>query len=440
MEWVQALAVMLGGVIVLIMLGLPVVMAFMTANLIGALLYFGGEIGIMQMIRNLRPSVANYNMAPIPLFVLMGEIMLQTGMAKRSIEAIDKLIARVPGRLSIVAVLGGTSFAALSGSSVANAAIVGRTLLPEMKSLGYANTMSIGPATAVGGIAVLIPPSALAVILGSLAHISINELLLSGIIPGVMMMVAFLAYIMIRCTLNPALAPMETEREELSFGERVMPVVKNVLPLMLIFVAVVGAILGGFATPTESAAIGAVASFIAGLVYRRLTVTNFLAAFRESLKFSAMILFIICCSGTFSQILAFTGATEKLTRAVIEGSNLTPFVIVVLMLALLIVLGFFMESASIIMLTVPIFFPILSAVQVDLLWFGLMMMVALEIGLCTPPFGILLFVVQGVLNGRVSMGAIYHAVFPFITLQLLVLAIILLFPGTISWLPALLQQ
>ena len=439
MEWIQALAVMLGGVIVLIMLGLPVVMAFMTANLVGAMVFFGGEIGIIQMIRNLRPSVASYSMAPIPLFVLMGEIMLQTGMAKRSIEAIDKLISRVPGRLSVVAVLGGTSFAALSGSSVANAAMVGRTLLPEMKALGYANSLSIGPATAVGGIAVLIPPSALAVILGSLAHISINELLLSGIIPGVMMMVAFLAYIMIRCRLNPSLAPLETGEVTMTFGERLGPVVKNVLPLMLIFVAVVGAILGGFATPTEAAAIGVLASFLAALAYRRLTIQNFFKAFMESLKFSAMILFIICCSGTFSQILAFTGATEKLTRAVIEGSDLTPFVIVVLMLVLLIILGFFMESASIIMLTVPIFFPILNAIQVDVLWFGLMMMVALEIGLCTPPFGILLFVIQGVLNGQVSMGTIYRAVFPFIALQMLVLLIILLFPGTISWLPALLE-
>ena len=438
MEWVQALMVMLGGVIFLIMIGLPVVMAFMSANLVGAVLFFGGEIGIIQMIRNLRPSVASYSIAPIPLFVLMGEIMLQTGLAKRSIEAIDTMISRVPGRLSIVAALGGTSFAALSGSSVANAAMVGRTLLPQMNSLGYANVLSIGPAAAVGGIAVLIPPSALAVILGSLAQISINELLLSGIIPGVMMMALFLMYIVLRVKLNPSLAPTETTRSDLSFGERVKPVVRDVLPLMLIFVAVVGAILGGFATPTESAAIGVIASFLAALVYRRLTLSNAAAAFMESLKFSAMILFIICCSGTFSQILAFTGATEQLTRSVMEGSNMTPFAIVSMMLVLLIVLGFFMESASIIMLTVPIFFAILNALQVDTLWFGLMMMVTLEIGLCTPPFGILLFVIQGVLDGRVSMGEIYRSVFPSIPLQLGVLAIILFFPGVIAWLPAML--
>lgn len=439
MEWMQALAVMLGGVIVLIMIGMPVVMAFMSANLVGAVLYFGGEIGIIQMIRNLRPSVANYSMVPIPLFVLMGEIMLQTGMAQQSIVAIDKLISRVPGRLSIVAVLGGTSFAALSGSSVANAAVVGRSLLPKMQDLGYSNSMAVGPATAVGGIAVLIPPSALAVILGSLAHISINDLLLSGIIPGVMMTLAFIGYILLRCSLNPSLAPSGESAAHLSWGERLRPVIVNVLPLLLIFAAVVGSILSGLATPTEAAAIGVCASFIAGLAYRRLSLRNVYVAFEESLKFSAMILFIICCSGTFSQILSFTGATQNLTKFILEGSHLSSTGIVLLMLSMLIVLGCFMESASIIMLTVPIFFPILHALQIDTLWFGLMMMVALEIGLCTPPFGILLFVVQGVLGGRIGMGQIYQSVIPFIGLQLLVLAVIFLYPGLISWLPALLD-
>lgn len=440
MDWLQAIAVMLGGVVFLIMIGMPVVMAFMATNLLGALLFFGGEIGIVQMIRNLRPSVANYSMVPIPLFVLMGEIMLQTGMARQSIDAIEKLIFRVPGRLSIVAVLGGTSFAALSGSSVANAAVVGRTLLPQMKSLGYASSMSIGPATAVGGIAVLIPPSALAVVLGSLAHISINDLLLSGIIPGVLMTLSFIGYIVIRCMLNPALAPAEARPQSLSWSERLLPVVVKVLPLMLIFVAVVGSILAGVATPTEAAAIGVLASVIAGLAYRRLSVANFLKAFQEAVKFSAMILFIVCCSGTFSQILSFTGATQQLTRFMIEGSNLSPMAIVVLMLGLLVILGCFMESASIIMLTVPIFFPILTALEVDVLWFALMMMVALEIGLCTPPFGILLFVVQGVLAGRVAMGEIYRSITPYLLLQFAVLAIILVFPWTISWLPGLLAH
>lgn len=436
-DWIFVLGVMFGGIIALLIIGVPVVFSFLTINLLGAVLFLGGEIGIMQMIRNLRPAVAQYALVPIPLFVMMGEIMLHTGMAARSIEAIDRLIARVPGRLSIVAVLGGTSFAALSGSSVANAAVVGKTLLPEMQRRGYHSTIAIGPVAAVGGIAVLIPPSALAVMLGSLAQISINDLLISGIIPGLLMMAFFLGYIVLRASLNPELAPAY-QMEEIPWRDRVLPVIRDVLPLFLIFVAVVGSMLAGIATPTESAAIGVLASVIAGLCYRCITRQNLLTAVVETLKFSGMILIIICCSGTFSQILSFTGATQKLTTLVVGDGSIPPLLIVTLMLVLLLVLGCFMESASIIMLTLPIFLPILAALGVDKLWFGLLMMVALEIGLCTPPFGMLLFVVQGVLQGRESLTAIYRAVSPFILLELAVLLLILLVPETITWLPRLL--
>lgn len=436
-DWIFVLGVMFGGIIALLVIGVPVVFSFLTINLVGAVLFLGGELGIMQMIRNLRPAVAQYALVPIPLFVMMGEIMLHTGMAARSIEAIDRLIARVPGRLSIVAVLGGTSFAALSGSSVANAAVVGKTLLPEMQRRGYHSTIAIGPVAAVGGIAVLVPPSALAVMLGSLAQISINDLLISGIIPGLLMMAFFLGYIVLRAALDPSLAPAY-QMEEIPWRDRVIPVIRDVLPLFLIFVAVVGSMLAGIATPTESAAIGVLASVIAGLCYRCLTRQNLLTAVVETLKFSGMILIIICCSGTFSQILSFTGATQKLTSLVVGDGSIPPLVIVTMMLALLLVLGCFMESASIIMLTLPIFLPILTAIGVDKLWFGLLMMVALEIGLCTPPFGMLLFVVQGVLQGRESLPAIYRAVSPFILLELAVLALILLVPGTVTWLPRLL--
>lgn len=436
-DWIFVLGVMFGGIITLLVIGVPVVFSFLTINLVGAVLFLGGELGIMQMIRNLRPAVAQYALVPIPLFVMMGEIMLHTGMAARSIEAIDRLIARVPGRLSIVAVLGGTSFAALSGSSVANAAVVGKTLLPEMQRRGYHSTIAIGPVAAVGGIAVLVPPSALAVMLGSLAQISINDLLISGIIPGLLMMAFFLGYIVLRAALDPSLAPAY-QMEEIPWRDRVIPVIRDVLPLFLIFVAVVGSMLAGIATPTESAAIGVLASVIAGLCYRCLTRQNLLTAVVETLKFSGMILIIICCSGTFSQILSFTGATQKLTSLVVGDGSIPPLVIVTMMLALLLVLGCFMESASIIMLTLPIFLPILTAIGVDKLWFGLLMMVALEIGLCTPPFGMLLFVVQGVLQGRESLPAIYRAVSPFILLELAVLALILLVPGTVTWLPRLL--
>lgn len=437
-DWLFALLVMFGGIITMLSLGLPVVFSFITVNLVGAIIFLGGEIGLMQMIRNMRGTVSQYSLVPIPLFVLMGEIMLYTGMATKSITAIDKLISKVPGRLAIVSTLAGTSFAALSGSSVANAAVVGKTLLPEMRERGYHPTIAIGPIAAVGGVAVLIPPSALAVMLGSLAKISINDLLIAGIIPGVLMILMFLGYILIRCKMDPSVAPAY-EIEELSWRERLMPVLTDVMPLFLIFVVVVGTMLAGIATPTESAAMGVLATIVMGLIYRCINFKNLSKSVVETLKFSGMILFIICCSGTFSQVLAFTGATQEVADLIINQSGLSPLAVVALMMLILLVLGCFMESASIIMLTLPIFLPIVNGLGIDLLWFGILMMIALEIGLVTPPFGMLLFVVQGVLEGKTKLPVIYAAVTPFILIEVGVLLLILLVPATVSWLPALMQ-
>jgi tripartite ATP-independent transporter DctM subunit len=433
-DWLFALLVMFGGIIVMLAVGMPVVFSFITVNLIGALVFLGGDIGLMQMIRNMRGAVSQYSLVPIPLFVLMGEIMLHTGMATKSIEAIDKMISRVPGRLSIVSVLAGTSFAALSGSSVANAAVVGKTLLPEMRNRGYHDSISIGPIAAVGGVAVLIPPSALAVMLGSLAKISINDLLIAGLIPGALMIALFLGYILLRCKLNPSVAP-SYEIETLSWRERLMPVIRNVMPLFIIFAVVVGTMLTGIATPTESAAMGVLATIVIGLIYRSVTIKNLITSVVETLKFSSMILFIICCSATFSQVLAFTGATETVADLVINQSGLSPLMIVGLMMLLLLILGCFMESASMIMLTLPVFLPIINGLGIDLLWFGILMMIALEIGLATPPFGMLLFVVQGAMDGKVKMQEIYKAVVPYIVIEIGVLVLIMLVPSIVTWLP-----
>ena len=192
MDWSSSLLLLLGTLLLLMVTGLPVAFAFLGVNLIGAFVFLGGEIGLDQVVRNTIASVSNFSLAPIPLFLLMGEILFQTGVAFAAINAIDKLITRVPGRLSIVSVLGGTMFSSLSGSTIANTAVLGSALLPDMLKRGYHPTLAMGPIMATGSIAMLIPPSALAVLLGSLAGISIAKLLIAGIIPGLMMAASFL--------------------------------------------------------------------------------------------------------------------------------------------------------------------------------------------------------------------------------------------------------
>ena len=438
MDWLAALILMLGSLIALMLTGLPVAFAFIGVNIIGAIVFLGGEIGLDQMIRNTVASVSNFSLAPIPLFLLMGEILFQTRVAFAAIDAIDRLIARVPGRLSIVSVLGGTVFSSLSGSTIANTAVLGSALLPDMLRRGYHPAIAMGPIMATGSIAMLIPPSALAVLLGSLAGISIAKLLIAGILPGLLMAASFLAYIVVRCSLRPDLAPAY-DVERVALWERWKPFLIYVVPLLGIFVIVVGSILGGFATPTESAALGSVASVVAAAAYRKLTLQSLVKALAETAKISVMILFIIAGSVTFSQILAFSGATNGLL-ALIEAVDAGPVTVLLAMLAILLLLGAFMDQVSMIMITLPFFIPLAQSLGLDLLWFGVLMLVVMEISFTTPPFGLLIFVMKGVAPPEVTLGQVYKAAAPFILLALGVLGLLIVIPELATWLPGLIRR
>ncbi|TMV13013.1 TRAP transporter large permease [Arenibacterium halophilum] len=437
MEWPLLLALMLGGLGALLLLGLPVAFSFLTVTIFGAYEVLGGDRGLVQLTRNAAQSVANFQLAPIPLFILMGEILFQTGVAHRAIDAVDRVVTRIPGRLSVVTVFGGTIFAALSGSTIANTAMLGSTLLPGMLKKGYAPTLAMGPIMASGAIAMLIPPSALAVLVGSLAGISIAGLLLAGVLPALILSVGFVVYIVVRVLMNPTLAPPDPA-PDLTLAERWRPFVVYVLPLSAIFAVVIGSLLLGLATPTESAALGSVAALAVGAAYRALSWVKMRNALLETVKLSVMILFIIMTSQTFAQVLSFSGATSGVIR-VIEGYNLGPTGILLGMIALLLLLGCFVDQVSMLMVTVPIFVPLAKAAGIDPLILGVVYLLTMEIGLLTPPFGLLLFVMRGVAPPEIRMSTIYAAVMPFITMKLLVLGAILLLPGLATWLPALLR-
>ena len=435
MEWYFALGMLLGMLILFMATGLPVAFSFFAVNLVGAVVFLGGEAGLMQLVRNAVWSVTTFSLAPIPLFILMGEIMFHTGMAFRAIDAVDRLIARVPGRLSLVAVTGGTIFSTLSGSTMANVAMLGSSLLPEMQRRGYHPSMAMGPILGTGGIAMLIPPSALAVLLASLAQMPVAELLIAGIVPGLLIALLFFAYIVVRCRLNPDLAP-PYEPEELAPGERLKPFLIYVVPLMTLFVLVVGSILAGWATPTESAALGAVGAVIAAVAYRCLTRRALRTALIEAAKVTGMALFIICASVTFAQILAFSGAVDGLLEVTIE-LDFSPITLLVLMLLILLALGAFIDQLSMMLITLPFFMPLAQHAGFDLVWYGVLLLVVLEVSLTTPPFGLLLFVMKGVAPPQITLRQIYVAAGPFIALELLVLILVVVYPALATWLPNL---
>jgi tripartite ATP-independent transporter DctM subunit len=437
MEWPLFLALMMGGLGVLLLIGLPVAFAFLAVTLVGAWEVLGGERGVMQLARNAADSLTSFQLAPIPLFILMGEILFQTGVAHKAIDAVERVVTRIPGRLSVVTVFGGTIFAALSGSTIANTAMLGSTLLPNMIKKGYAPSMAMGPIMASGAIAMLIPPSALAVLVGSLTGISIAGLLVAGVLPALILSIAFVGWIVLRALMNPSLAPAD-DMPDMSLAERWRPFLVYVAPLSVLFAVVIGSLLLGLATPTESAALGCIAAVLVGAGYRALTVQRLVKAVMETVKLSVMILFIIAVSQTFAQVLSFSGATGGLIR-VIGGYELTPLQVLLGMIALLLLLGCFIDQVSMLMVTVPIFVPLSQAAGIDPLLLGVVYLLTMEIGLLTPPFGLLLFVMRGVAPSGIGMGTIYASILPFIAIKLVVLAAIVWQPAIATWLPSLLR-
>jgi tripartite ATP-independent transporter DctM subunit len=437
MSWQAAALMLLGGSTVLLFLGIPVAFAFLTINLIGATLFLGGAVGIEQIVRNSVVAVANFSLTPIPLFVLMGEVLFHTGLALKVIEGIERLIRQVPGRLAVVAVVAGTVFSAISGSTIATTAMLGSLLLPVMLSRGYQPAMAAGPIMAIGAVDMLVPPSALTVLLGSLSGISISKLLIGGVVPGLMLSVAFVGYIVVRVLMNPKLAPATTFEPRTGW-EKYKLLVLYVIPLISIFVVVVGAMSGGIATPTESAALGAIATMALAAVYRALSTNALIAALRGTVAISAMILFIILGATTFSQILSFSGTTSGIVSTIFS-QGLSPGEILAGMLLLLIFLGIFVDQVSMMLITLPVFMPIVDRLGIDLIWFGVLYLICMQLGLLLPPHGLLLMTMRGVAPPEVTMGDIFRAVVPYVTMSLVLLLLLIEFPIIATWLPTVLQ-
>jgi len=435
-SWQLAAWLMLGGSAVLLFIGMPVAFTFIAINIVGAWLYMGGEAGLAQLARSSVNSVTAFSLTPIPLFVLMGEILFHTGLALKVIEGIERLIRRVPGRLAVVAVVSGTVFSAISGSTIATTAMLGSLMLPVMLARGYHPTLATGPIMAIGAVDMLIPPSALTVLLGSLSGISISKLLIGGVMPGIVLSIAFVLWIILRVRLTPGLAPHDGGAVMYQGWERWRPFFAYVLPCLSIFGVVIGALAAGWATPTECAALGAFATIVFALVYRAFSWDALLRALQGTAAISGIILFIILGATTFAQILSFSGASNGLVQ-LITGQDLSTGAIVAGMMLMLIFLGIFVDQVSMMMITLPIFMPVVQALGVDPIWFGVMFLICMQLGLLLPPHGLLLMTMRGVAPPQVTTGQIFLAVVPYVGMSLLLLAAVFWLPQVATWLPKL---
>lgn len=434
MEWYQAAIFLFGGLMALMFLGMPVAVAFLIINMVGVMALMGGLAGIEQLLTNAAAAVTTFTLTPVPLFLIMGELLFHSGLALGVFNALDKCFGGIRGRLAYLTVGGGTIFATLSGSSMANTAMLGATLMPDMIQRGYKKYIIMGPIIATGGLAMIIPPSSLAVLLGSLARIDVGSLLIAGLLPGLVLALLYIVTIWLMIRLDPDAAPgYATEKHPLS--EVVAGLLRDVLPMGFVVFAVIGLILLGWATPTEAAACGTAAVLLLAAAYRRLTRQVIIRSLRGSVKVSAMMLLIILGSTTFSQILAFSGASQGLI-AFATGFELSHYAMLLVMLLVLIVLGMAMDQLSIMMLTLPIFMPLVGIYGFDPVWFGIIMLLALELSLATPPFGLLLFVMMGVAPRGTTLREVVMAAAPFILCSLLLIVLLVIAPDLALWLPS----
>jgi len=433
MAWYWAAALLFGLSVGLMLLGIPVAIAFVAANLIAAMLFMGGASGIMQIINNGFGAMTSFALVPIPMFLLMGELFFHCGLARRCFDAADKLLGNVPARLSFVTLIGGTAFAGPAGSSMGSCALLGSLMVPEMARRGYSKYLSIGPIMGIGGLAVIIPPSALTVLLATLGRTDVGDLLIAGVIPGLLLSLMYGVLIYGWAKLDPTAAP-QSPAPRVEGREKLRLIFVDVIPMVAIIVFSVLVMIVGWCTPTEAAALGALSVIALAACYGELTWKAFVKSLDGALRITVMAFLIIFGSATFAQVLAFTGASSGLMNWAL-GFELSPLGMLLVMLGVLFFLGCFMDQLSMMLLTAPIFFPLAKTLGFDLTWFGLIMLLALEIGYTTPPFGLLLFVMKGVAPPGTTMRDIYLAGMPFIACVLLLIALIIAFPPLATWLP-----
>ena len=435
MEWWLILIYIFGGLIALMLLGMPVAFCFLFINAILGYLLWGGIAGLQQLILNIFQSITIFTLLPVPLFILMGEVMYHSGLVVHILDTMDKWLGRLPGRLGLLAVGGGALLSCLTGASMGSTAMLGSTLVPEMEKRRYKKPMSLGPILGSGGLAIMIPPSSLAVILGAIGEMSIGKMLIAIIVPGLVMAALYATYIIGRCWIQPEIAP-PYEVEPSPLIDKVKNFIKYVLPMGIIVFLVIGVIILGIATPTEAAATGTFGTFLIAAAYGRLKFGMVKKSVSNAFSLTVVIFMIIVGATGFSQTLAFTGASQGLVDFTLS-LPLSPIMIIIVMQIVLIFLGMFMGQVPIMLITLPIFMPVIHALNFDPIWFGIIFLINMEMGLTSPPFGLSLFVMKSVVPGSTTMGEIYRAAVPFLICDAIAMALIIIFPAIALWLPGI---
>lgn len=427
----------LGSVLLvfLLFLGMPIAFVMMFVGFLGISYLASVNAALPVVAKTVYETAAHYPYTIIPLFILMGGFAGNAGITRQLYQSFDKWFRRLPGGLGIATVAACAFFAALSGSSVAAAAAMGTVAIPEMRRFNYAPKLAVGVVAAGGTLSFLIPPSLGFVVYGMLTEQSIGKLLISGIFPGILLSLAFMAIIVIEVKMDPSLAPATPG--EVSFKEKLLAF-SGVWETLLVFFIVMGGIYLGFINPTEAGAIGATALFVLALLKRKLSFRNLSDSLLEAVRISVLVLFLVAGANVFSYFLALS-TIPMAVSSWMAGLAVSRYVILSIIVIIYLILGCFLDAISMMVLTMPVIFPVIKALGFDPIWFGVICVIMMEAGLITPPVGLNVYALAGVVKD-VPMQTIFRGAVPFLLAMVVVVIIITIFPIICLFLPSMMGR
>ncbi len=429
------------------MLGIGAMVAIFATRMpvayVMALIGFGGfavvsslQGGMNLLAKDLYEVFASYNLTTIPLFILMGQLAFNSGISSRLYTSAYKFLGHTRGGLAIATVSACTAFGAVCGSSAATAATMATVGLPEMRKFGYSDTLAAGSVASGGGLGMIMPPSVVLIIYGILTEQSIGKLFMAGIVPAIVVTILFLLTISIWCTLRPQDGP---RGEKFTWGEKLRSLT-GMADTLLIFIFVIGGMFFGLFTATEAAGIGAVAVLTVALLRRQLNWESFTKSLYETLTSSCMIMMLVAGATVFGKFLAVTRIPYDIAH-IIGGLNLPPLLVLSMVILVYFIGGCFMDSLALVMLTVPVFFPLISGLGFDPIWFGIMIVMVTEMGVITPPVGLNVYVVYGISRslegGAMALETIFKGIAPFMIAVLVGTILFSIFPQIVLFLPGM---
>jgi len=415
---------------VLFAIKVPIAFAMAMIGVIGVIILVTPDAAFNVLTQNVFSTFSSYNLTVIPFFVLMGSYALAVGMGSNLYAAAYGLVGRVRGGLAMTTILSSALFSAMCASSPATAATIGPMALPEMRKYKYDDGLSTGTIASAGMLGPLIPPSTILIVYGTLTEESIGKLFIGGIIPGIMLALLFMVTVALICRLKPAAGPPGDPVPV----KQILKAVANASDVLIIFLVVLGGIFLGWFSPTQAGAIGAVAVLLVGLARRRLTWRGFLNATKDGLWTSCMILFVIAGAVVFGRFLALSGISLGMADWLL-GLNLSPVISVGIISLIFLVFGCFMDTMALVVLMVPILFPVLVGLNINLIWFGVILVILAGMGVITPPVGVNVFVIKG-FAPEIPTMKIFKGAMPFLVAMIVCVVILLFFPQIITFLPA----